>query len=49
LTARGAPALSSAPQTFVDPSYGKLGFDLMRAGRSAPDDPKLIARIVAAR
>ena len=26
-----------ATQSFVDPSYGKLGLDLMRAGRSAPD------------
>src|SRR5204863_1884260 len=26
-----------ATQAFVDPSYGKLGLDLMRAGRSAPD------------
>lgn len=25
-----------ATQSFVDPSYGKLGLDLMRAGRSAP-------------
>ncbi len=24
-------------QSFVDPSYGKLGLDLMRAGKSAPD------------
>jgi uncharacterized Ntn-hydrolase superfamily protein len=26
-----------ATQSFVDPSYGKLGLDLMRAGRTAPD------------
>ena len=26
-----------ATQSFVDPSYGKLGLDLMRLGRSAPD------------
>ncbi len=26
-----------ATQSFVDPVYGKLGLDLMRAGRSAPD------------
>jgi len=26
-----------ATQSFVDPSYGPLGLDLMRAGRSAPD------------
>ena len=26
-----------ATQSFVDPSYGKLGLDLMRFGRSAPD------------
>src|SRR5215472_18334547 len=26
-----------ATQSFVDPSYGKLGLDLMRSGRSAPD------------
>ena len=26
-----------ATQSFIDPSYGKLGLDLMRAGRSAPD------------
>src|SRR5687767_7795031 len=26
-----------ATQSFVDPSYGKNGLDLMRAGRSAPD------------
>jgi uncharacterized Ntn-hydrolase superfamily protein len=26
-----------ATQSFVDPAYGKLGLDLMRAGRSAPD------------
>jgi len=24
-------------QSFVDPSYGKLGLELMRAGKSAPD------------
>ena len=26
-----------ATQSFVDPSYGKLGLDLLRAGRSGPD------------
>lgn len=26
-----------ATQSFADPSYGKLGLDLMRAGRAAPD------------
>jgi uncharacterized Ntn-hydrolase superfamily protein len=26
-----------ATQSFVDPSYGKLGLDLMRSGRNAPD------------
>lgn len=26
-----------ATQSFVDPSYGKLGLDLMRAGRGAPE------------
>lgn len=26
-----------ATQSFVDPSYGKLGLDLMRAGKSAPN------------
>ncbi|MCA1594022.1 MAG: DUF1028 domain-containing protein [Acidobacteria bacterium] len=26
-----------ATQSFVEPSYGKLGLDLIRAGRSAPD------------
>src|SRR3954467_6412195 len=26
-----------ATQSFVDASYGKLGLDMMRAGRSAPD------------
>ena len=26
-----------ATQSFVDPSYGNLGLDLMRAGKSAPD------------
>src|SRR5438477_44721 len=28
---------AAATQSFADPSYGKLGLDLMRAGRSAPD------------
>ena len=31
-----------ATQSFVDPSYGKLGLDLMRAGRSAPDSLKAL-------
>src|SRR5687768_5951226 len=26
-----------ATQSFVDPTYGKLGLDLLRAGKSAPD------------
>src|SRR5512132_992232 len=26
-----------ATQSFVDPSYGKLGLDLMRTGRTAPE------------
>src|SRR5512146_1580127 len=26
-----------ATQSFVDPSYGKLGLDLLRAGKTAPD------------
>src|SRR5215831_16016338 len=26
-----------ATQSFIDPAYGPLGLDLMRAGRSAPD------------
>ena len=34
-----------ATQSFVDPSYGKLGLDLMRAGRSAGD---ALAGLVAA-
>jgi uncharacterized Ntn-hydrolase superfamily protein len=29
-----------ATQSFIDPSYGPLGLDLMRAGRSAPDTLK---------
>ena len=29
-----------ATQSFVDASYGKLGLDLMRAGRSAPESLK---------
>ena len=29
-----------ATQSFVDPSYGKLGLDLMRAGRSGPETLK---------
>src|SRR5687767_9678543 len=31
-----------ATQSFVDPSYGKLGLDLMRAGKSAPDSLKAL-------
>jgi uncharacterized Ntn-hydrolase superfamily protein len=31
-----------ATQSFVDPSYGPLGLDLMRAGRSAPDALKAL-------
>ena len=26
-----------ATQSFVDPAYGKLGLELMRSGKSAPD------------
>src|SRR5215212_263188 len=29
-----------ATQSFVDPSYGKNGLELMRAGKSAPDTLK---------
>jgi len=31
-----------ATQSFVDPSYGKLGLELMRAGKSAPDTLKAL-------
>ena len=31
-----------ATQSFVDPSYGKLGLELMRLGRSAPDALKAL-------
>jgi uncharacterized Ntn-hydrolase superfamily protein len=31
-----------ATQSFVDPSYGKLGLDLMRLGKSAPDSLKAL-------
>jgi uncharacterized Ntn-hydrolase superfamily protein len=31
-----------ATQSFVDPSYGKLGLELMRVGRSAPDALKAL-------
>jgi uncharacterized Ntn-hydrolase superfamily protein len=31
-----------ATQAFVEPSYGKLGLDLMRAGKSAPDALKAL-------
>jgi uncharacterized Ntn-hydrolase superfamily protein len=31
-----------ATQSFADPSYGKLGLDLMRAGKSAPDTLKAL-------
>jgi len=31
-----------ATQSFVDPSYGKLGLDLMRIGKSAPDALKAL-------
>jgi uncharacterized Ntn-hydrolase superfamily protein len=31
-----------ATQSFVDPSYGELGLDLMRAGKSAPDALKAL-------
>lgn len=31
-----------ATQSFVDPTYGKLGLDMMRAGKSAPDALKAL-------
>ncbi len=31
-----------ATQSFIDPAYGKLGLDLMRAGRSAPEALKAL-------
>jgi uncharacterized Ntn-hydrolase superfamily protein len=31
-----------ATQSFIDPSYGKLGLDLMRTGKSAPDALKAL-------
>src|SRR6185503_225817 len=31
-----------ATQSFVDPSYGKLGLDLMRAGKSGPEALKAL-------
>ncbi len=31
-----------ATQSFVDPSYGKLGLELMRSGKSAPDTLKAL-------
>lgn len=31
-----------ATQSFADPTYGKLGLDLMRAGKSAPDALKAL-------
>src|SRR5215210_5164036 len=31
-----------ATQSFVDPSYGRNGLDLMRAGKSAPDALKAL-------
>ncbi len=34
-----------ATQSFIDPAYGKLGLDLMRAGKSAPN---ALAGLVAA-
>ena len=35
-----------ATQSLTDPAYGKLGLDLMRAGRSAPETlAGLVARI----
>lgn len=38
-----------ATQSFVDPSYGKLGLDLMRSGRSAPDVLKTLLNVDAGR
>ncbi len=38
LVAWAEPGIGAiATQSFVDPSYGSLGLDLMRAGKSAPD------------
>ncbi len=34
-----------ATQSFVDPSYGRLGLDLMRAGKSAPDTLKALLAV----
>jgi uncharacterized Ntn-hydrolase superfamily protein len=31
-----------ATQSFIDPSYGKLGLDLMRTGKSAPEALKAL-------
>src|SRR5438045_3983549 len=38
-----------ATQSFVDPSYGKLGLELMRIGRSAPDALKGLVEADAGR
>jgi len=38
-----------ATQSFVDPSYGKLGLDLMRSGKSAPEALKALVAADAAR
>jgi len=34
-----------ATQSFVDPSYGRLGLDLMRAGKSAPEALKALLAV----
>jgi len=38
-----------ATQSFVDPSYGKLGLDLMRSGKSAPEALKALVAADATR
>src|SRR5688500_20183730 len=38
-----------ATQSFVDPSYGKNGLDLMRAGTSAPDALNILLAKASAR
>src|SRR4026207_1244308 len=38
-----------ATQSFVDPAYGKLGLDLMRAGKGAPETLRPVLGGAAAR
>ena len=38
-----------ATQSFVDPSYGKLGLELMRTGKSAPERDAATAAAVSRR